>query len=80
MNTSCRDDRGDWDRREFRNLLRDGGCIIFAQLLVALTRGGHIHLMHQRSIPYDAVRGTGGIGLSVEILSRGSFSDFILAC
>ncbi len=79
MNASCREDRGERNRCEFRNLLRDRGCIDFAHLLVALIRVGHIHLTHQTHLAFAARIRVGGIGLSVEILSRGTFSDFILA-
>ncbi len=45
----------------------------------SLRRSGRPHLMHkQRSCETCRSRG-GGIGLSAGILSRGSFSDFILA-
>ena len=61
-------------------VLRVIGCINLARLLVALTRVGRFHLTHQTHLAFAARICSGGIGLSAEILSRGSFSDFILAC
>jgi hypothetical protein len=64
-------------------MVRDSGCIDLAHLLVALTRVGHIHLMHQTSMSYDARKRFGGIGRrklrSEDPARKATDSRFVLA-
>jgi hypothetical protein len=55
------------------------GCIDFGHLLVALTRVGHIHLMHQTSMTCDVRICTGGIGRRSELSAEGISWSFFLA-
>jgi hypothetical protein len=57
---------GPTHRTQLCEWFRRRGCIDLARLLVALTCVGHIHLMHESSMSYDARICVGGIGLGSE--------------